>query len=156
MKKILLLSVLAISALSGCSHTAPEKAPTATQIPVVDTTPVVTPAVPEKAPAKSVTVNAPAVKPVQKPASITVSMDSGNFFFKPNVLKAKVNQPVTVNFTNSGFHTFVIDELGVKVSLQGATGTGSFTPTKVGTFQFYCDVGPHKSMGMFGTLTVTE
>ncbi len=164
MKKMLLTGLLVTFALMGCGPSATEQAPTATQVPSEKPVPAAT----TPPPAKTAPSKTPAAKttPVPKTttinastavsAKITITMDAGNFYFKPNALTVKVNQPVTVNFTNSGFHTFVIDELGVKVKLEGATGSGSFTPTKAGTFQFYCDVGSHKSMGMFGTLTVTE
>ncbi|MBI5135456.1 cupredoxin domain-containing protein [Candidatus Uhrbacteria bacterium] len=87
-------------------------------------------------------------------ATLTLSMDSGNFFYKPDNFKAKVNQPVTVNFINSGFHTFTIDALGVNQTITGTTGSVTFTPTKKGTFEFYCAIGNHKAMGMKGTLVV--
>jgi len=86
--------------------------------------------------------------------ALTFSMESGNFLYKPSTFKAKVNQPVTINFTNSGFHTFTIDELGVNQTITGSTGSVTFTPTKKGTFEFYCAIGNHKAMGMKGTLTV--
>ena len=89
------------------------------------------------------------------PSPLLVSMSSGNMFFNPNKVTAQVNQKVTINFSNSGFHTFVIDALGVEVDLKGKdTATITFTPTKKGTFEFYCDVPGHKAAGMFGTLVV--
>lgn len=81
-----------------------------------------------------------------------VSLTSGNFFFRPNsfeINRGEVNVDIE---QNSGFHTFVIDELGVKETLQ--TGK-SFTFTAgQGTYEYYCNVPGHREQGMFGSLIV--
>jgi len=86
------------------------------------------------------------------PEPITLSMESGNLFFKPTSLTVKQNQKVTINFKNAGFHTFTIDDLGVNVDLQSSSNSVTFTPTKKGTFTFVCKVPGHGSMK--GTITV--
>ncbi len=86
--------------------------------------------------------------------AISLIMKSGNFFFEPSQLKLKLGQPVTIQFTNSGFHNFTIDALGVNQQLSGANATVSFTPDKKGTFEFYCAIGSHRAMGMKGTVIV--
>ncbi len=86
-----------------------------------------------------------------------ITMRSGNMFFEPAAITAKKGETITINFENSGMHTFVIDELGVNVDLKGKKqGSIIFTPDKAGTFEFYCDVGDHRAAGMKGTLTVVE
>jgi len=37
----------------------------------------------------------------------------------------------------------------------GTSATIEFTPTKPGTYTFFCTVAGHKAAGMTGTLTVT-
>ena len=37
----------------------------------------------------------------------------------------------------------------------GGKGTLTFTPSKPGTYEFYCTVAGHKEAGMVGILTVT-
>jgi len=81
-------------------------------------------------------------------------MESGNLFFKPNLLMLKAGEPVRITFSNAGGHTFTIDELGVNISLQGSSAIAEFTPTKTGTFEFYCAVGGHRAAGMLGKVTV--
>ncbi len=83
-----------------------------------------------------------------------ISMVSGNLFFDPKGLTLTKDQPVKITFSNNGFHTFTIDELGVDQSLRGSTATVEFIPTKTGTFEYYCTVPGHKEGGMFGSLTV--
>ena len=39
-------------------------------------------------------------------------------------------------------------------ALMGATNTIEFTPTKPGTYEFFCTVAGHKEAGMVGTLIV--
>lgn len=80
------------------------------------------------------------------------------FKYDPSTLTAKVGQAMMVNLENKGNldHSFVIDELSVKLESvkAGSTGHVTFTPAQAGTFTFYCDVPGHKAAGMTGTLTV--
>lgn len=105
----------------------------------------------EKEPVKSDKKESPSVKP----AAQVFDIESGNLFFKPSTITVKVNQPVTLNFSNAGFHTFTIDELGVDVNLRGKpTASATFTPAKTGTFSFYCAIPGHAVGGMKGTIVV--
>lgn len=90
---------------------------------------------------------------------VTLAVGAKNFSFSPSTLTLKKGQKVKLVFTSSGgFHDFTVDELNVKTKRvdSGASDTVEFTPTKTGTFEFYCSVGNHRAMGMKGTLTVTE
>lgn len=80
------------------------------------------------------------------------TVESGNFFFKPVSLTAESGKVSVEISKNTGFHTFIIDELGVKEQLSART-TFSFNAEK-GTYEYYCDVPGHKEKGMFGTLKV--
>jgi len=100
-----------------------------------------------------VAVAIPPVK-VEALAAVEFSLKSGNFFFEPKELKVKMGAPVTIHITNSGFHTFTVDGLGVNQTFSGPTATVTFTPSKKGTFEFYCAIGSHRAMGMKGTITV--
>lgn len=89
--------------------------------------------------------------------SSIITVEGGAFFFKPNVIKAKLGQKVTIEFKNTGgSHDFTIDELNVKTKTLGSGETTKveFTPDKAGSFEYYCSIGNHKQMGMKGTLTV--
>ena len=80
-----------------------------------------------------------------------------NFSFNPNKLSVKKGDRVKITFKNSdGFHDFVIDEFGAATKQTKAPTTEvlEFIADKVGTFEYYCSVGSHRSMGMVGTLTV--
>lgn len=84
-----------------------------------------------------------------------ISMESGNFFFSPNVISAKVGETVTINITAKGQHTFTIDQLNVNVNVpNGRTTQVKFTPEQKGTFQFYCAIPGHRERGQIGTITV--
>ena len=87
--------------------------------------------------------------------ALNVSMESGNFFFKPNTISAKAGQTVNITFSgNEGYHTIVIDEIDFKKTV-AASETITFTaPSKPGSYPFICDVGKHAAMGMTGTLIV--
>ena len=89
--------------------------------------------------------------------SVSVSVEGGNFYFKPNTINAKVGQTVKVTLNAVSMqHDFVIDALNVKSATiqSGKSTTVEFVPTKAGSFEFYCSVGNHKQMGMVGTLIV--
>lgn len=80
-----------------------------------------------------------------------------NFDFEPKVITVKKGDRVKINFENSaGFHDFVIEEYGVATKKTQAPTLEviEFTADKAGTFEYYCSVGSHRAMGMFGTLKV--
>jgi uncharacterized cupredoxin-like copper-binding protein len=94
------------------------------------------------------------------PSAQTVNVDGlDTFRYDPPSLTVRVGQPLHVVLANKGslIHTFLIDELSVKIlSVQGgATGETTFTAAQPGTYVFYCDTPGHKAAGMTGTLTVT-
>lgn len=85
----------------------------------------------------------------------TIQMESGNFFFKPNKLTAKAGERIKITFKkNSGFHTIVIDEIGLKATVTEGESIIFSAPSKAGTYAFYCDIGSHRANGMKGTLVV--
>lgn len=89
--------------------------------------------------------------------SQTITVEGGNFYFKPNEIKVKAGTPVKLTFSSAqGFHDFVIDDLDVKTKqlTAGNQEIVEFTPTKKGKYEFYCSVGQHRQMGMKGTLIV--
>lgn len=85
-----------------------------------------------------------------------INITSDNFSFSPNKIILKKNQPVKISFINLGTHTFTVDELGINAPLNGFSPIIEFTPTKSGTFKFYCAVPGHLEQGMVGTLIVEE
>jgi len=81
-----------------------------------------------------------------------VEISSGNYFFEPNEITVK-GPKITIKVAkNSGIHTFVIDELGVKESLKN--GMEFSFEAEPGTYTFYCDIGNHRQLGMEGMLVV--
>lgn len=87
----------------------------------------------------------------------TVTIEAGSFYYKPNVINAKVGDKIKVVMSSKDMmHDFVIDELDVKMPItkSGETNEVEFTVTKAGTFEFYCSVGQHRKNGQVGTLIV--
>jgi uncharacterized cupredoxin-like copper-binding protein len=89
----------------------------------------------------------------------TISVDAAEFTFAPNKLDAKVGEKLTFKITNKGTldHSFVVADAGgtvigrIDVKIGGSASL-DFTPSKAGTYQFYCDVPGHKESGMIGTI----
>jgi nitrosocyanin len=80
-----------------------------------------------------------------------------NFSFTPSSLTVKKGDKVKITFKNdNGTHNFILDEFGVNTGLvpAGNEKTVEFTANKTGSFQYYCSVGSHRAMGMWGTLKV--
>jgi len=113
-----------------------------------------------------------------------ITMDTNLMKFQPAMIEVKVGQPVKMTMRNSDSvdHDFSImeiptskmssnaepvaghamggssglakePELHMAVAM-GKNGTLEFTPTKSGTYEFFCTVAGHKEAGMKGTLVV--
>lgn len=87
----------------------------------------------------------------------TVNLEAGSFYFKPNEIRVKKGDKVKIIMTSKDMmHDFYIDELNVKLPITkaGETNTVEFTPTKTGTFEYYCSVGQHRKNGQVGKIIV--
>ncbi|MBI5082787.1 MAG: cupredoxin domain-containing protein [Chloroflexi bacterium] len=112
-----------------------------------------------------------------------ITMETNLMKFQPAMIEVKVGQPVKMTMRNSDSvdHDFSIMEIPTsKISstaesvaghdmgsggtakepqlhiavAMGKSGTLEFTPTKPGTYEFFCTVAGHKEAGMKGTLVV--
>lgn len=96
--------------------------------------------------------------------TVDIAADMGGFTRKE--VRVKAGQPVTVRLTSldnshhtdgGGKHQWAVDELGIDIV---APPLGSryktFTPTKAGTYTFYCDIccGGRANPTMSGRLVV--
>jgi plastocyanin len=99
------------------------------------------------------------------PQVISVELDS--YTIRPDTITVKAGQPVTLKATNKATfipHDLVIKapEAGIDVKLDvraGKSGEVTFTPTRAGTYEMFCDKAPpigksHKEKGMHGKLIV--
>lgn len=90
-------------------------------------------------------------------AEVTINMEAGSFYYKPNVITVKEGTNVKIVFTSvSMMHNLYIDELEVKSPTvkSGNTETFEFVASKKGTYEYYCAVGSHRANGQVGTLIV--
>lgn len=74
-------------------------------------------------------------------------------------IKVKVGDTVRITYTNGGgFHDLVIDEFNAATPQFGGrkTETIEFKVTQAGEYEYYCSVGNHRAMGMWGTLIVVN
>ncbi|MHB1355049.1 MAG: cupredoxin domain-containing protein [Anaerolineae bacterium] len=85
--------------------------------------------------------------------------------FDPAEIRVQVGKPVTIRLTSldsplhkgGGKHQLAIDEFGVDIRAEARqSSSATFTPTKTGTYIFYCDVccGGRNSPSMQGKLIV--
>lgn len=101
----------------------------------------------------------PTQAPTQTPQSSVKEfiLTGSPFKFDVKEIKIKKGDRVKITFKNAeGFHDWVIDEFNTRTKqLQaGQQETVEFIADKTGQFQYYCSVGTHRQMGMWGTLTV--
>lgn len=84
---------------------------------------------------------------------------SDHFSFAPNSMQVKKGDHVKITFSNpAGTHDLKIDEFNVATpKLSGdQNAVIEFVADKAGSFEYYCSVGNHRALGMWGTLVVTE
>lgn len=81
---------------------------------------------------------------------------SGQYAFDPSKLSFKVSDSISFTLrSETEFHTFTSDGLGIDQAVDaGQAVTFSFTFTKPGTYRLICI--PHESLGMVGTITVSQ
>lgn len=102
----------------------------------------------------------------QETRVIEVTLDSYEFI--PDKIVVEVNKPVELRLksvTSLIPHNITIDdpESGILINEDvgaGDKGVVSFTPTKTGIYEFYCDkkniFANHRKKGMVGTLEVVD
>lgn len=79
------------------------------------------------------------------------------FSFTPSTMEVNKGDTVKITLKNTkGTHDLKIDDFGVttRVLQTGEEQIVTFVADQVGTFEYYCSVGTHRAMGMWGTLTV--
>lgn len=97
-----------------------------------------------------------------------VEITGGSYYFDPDEIVVKVNVPVQLIVKKAGGatpHSMALKapEAGIEfhVSLGKTPKTINFTPTKVGTYPFWCTkklpfMKSHKDHGMTGVIEVVE
>ncbi len=106
-------------------------------------------------------------RPVPPPLSGNViDVEASMSGFDQKEIHVKVGEPVTIRLTSldnehhtdgGGKHQWAVDELGVDIVAQPeSSNTMTFTPTKSGTYTYYCDIccGGKANPTMSGQLVV--
>jgi plastocyanin len=86
------------------------------------------------------------------------ALRTAHYAFDQPEIRAKVGQTVALRLENSDAngHSFDIDDFNVHAPMPaGKPALALFTPSKPGTYTFYCGVPGHAEAGMVGTLIVT-
>ncbi|MBI5467819.1 MAG: quinol oxidase [Deltaproteobacteria bacterium] len=92
----------------------------------------------------------------------------GSYYFKPERIVVRVNQPVELRLRNESLitpHDFILKapEAGIDISvtLRNEPAAVKFTPAKTGVYTFYCGrrflfFKSHRAQGMEGAVEVVE
>jgi glucose/arabinose dehydrogenase/plastocyanin len=129
------------------AEVAPTPAPEGTTPEAAPSTPA---AAAEQQPAATpVAADAPA-------AAGPVTIEAVDIDWNPNEMTIPANTDVTVTIPNHGaaLHTFVIEELGIKVEMAPGETKEVVINAPAGTYDYICDVPGHEEAGMVGTLRV--
>jgi plastocyanin len=90
-------------------------------------------------------------------ADIVIDLTGKNFEFSKKEIKVKEGDTVQINFTSeNGFHDWKLSDYEVATERVNTGGSSSvtFVAEKTGSFEYYCSVGSHRTLGMVGTLIV--
>lgn len=106
-------------------------------------------------------------RPVPPPlAGNVIDVEASMSGFDQKEIHVKVGEPVTIRLTSldnehhtdgGGKHQWAVDELGVDIVAQPeSSNTMTFSPTKAGTYTYYCDIccGGKANPTMSGQLVV--
>ena len=93
------------------------------------------------------------------PSGTTRTVAASEFKFDPATVTVPVGAPVTISLQNKGtvIHDFNVEGLDQPFMVTadpGKTASGTFTPTKAGTFKVVCTQPAHEQSGMVGQLVV--
>jgi probable HAF family extracellular repeat protein len=109
--------------------------------------------VPSPTPSPLPTATATAIPEPPGGGAVILLLD---IYFEPRQVTIAANTGATVRLVNEGAapHSFVIDELGISVSLAPGESADVVINAVAGTYEFYCDVPGHREAGMVGVLVV--
>jgi plastocyanin len=91
------------------------------------------------------------------PSTETISVEAGNYYFKPDKISADPGIATIELTADGGIHDFVFDDAYPGFRLEADGGGGSESKKidlKPGKYTFYCSITGHRAQGMEGTLTV--
>jgi len=116
----------------------------------------------EPAPVTADGASTPVVASCASPAATggtsanAVTIEAVDINWKPKAVTIPADTDVTITIPNNGvaLHTFVIEELGIKVEMAPGESRQVVINAPAGTYTFICDVPGHKEAGMVGSLTV--
>lgn len=91
---------------------------------------------------------------VSAPEPVTIDVNVRNYIFSPSTIRVKKGQEVTINFQNTGRHTFTVKGLSIDKVLNILQSSLTFTAEKSGEFELVCNVSGHKERGMKGKVIV--
>jgi len=110
-------------------------------------------------PDSSVTQSQEAVMTVDEEGTKIFTLEAKNFSFSVKDITVKNGDRVKIVLVNKGgMHDWVNDLFNARTEIiqAGETAEVEFVANKVGKSEYYCSVGTHRQMGMWGNLIVEE
>lgn len=88
-----------------------------------------------------------------------ITVSSRQLAFVQNEIRVNRGDVIRLTYQNGGgTHNWALDEFDAATETIGGgqSTTIEFTADRAGTFEFYCNVGNHRELGMVGTFIVVE
>ena len=88
-----------------------------------------------------------------------ISVTNKGLAYDVKEIKVRAGDTLRITYTNGGgFHDLVFDDFNVATNKIGfgKSETIEFSVLQAGEYEYYCSVGNHRAMGMWGTLYVVE
>lgn len=165
MKKILIGVFIAVLIIAGFLLSRPKN------IPTVDTQKSSSSSLSFSSEAASAAISAGSSKSSSKQPAVSSKSASSpvagrskvfniigqEFFFSQKEMRVKKGDLVRINFTSLDIlHNWRVDEFNAKTDrvFGGKSASVEFVADKKGIFEYFCDVGDHRSRGMSGKLIV--
>lgn len=91
------------------------------------------------------------------PVTREFSIEATDYAFSLGEIRVRKGDTIKLSFKNKeGSHSFVINEFSVNSGeiLEGGAKEIEFIADKGGSFEYYCNIGDHRSQGMNGKLII--
>ena len=148
---VALMTIVGLLLLAGCSPAPPvEPAAVPSEVPVS--------AAPAEEPVSAASPEPETVLPPVETSEVReIVVKASNFKFEPSTITVQQGERVRIVVDRvEGTHNLFLEGYDQRVSVKSSPSRESFEfiADQAGSFQYWCEVGSHRRLGMEGTLTV--
>lgn len=86
-----------------------------------------------------------------------IALDMSDYSFGKDEIRVRKGDTIKITFSNTGAgHSFVVNEFSINTNeiKNGESKTVEFLADKIGTFEYYSNIGDDRTLGMKGRLVI--